>query len=131
MEQISFRKSAARLCGKYLMIVFQVNNYNVLFIDNPVGTGFSYVDSLDVLAKTNSEIAKDLLACIAGFFKNITIFANTPTYIMAQSYGGKMGVEFANLWYKVVLKKVFTRVSSLTLVDALLTAPFVFKRSKL
>lgn len=81
-----------------------MNNYNVLFIDNPVGTGFSYVESLDLLAKTNTEIAKDLFTCISEFFKKMTIFSETPTYIMAQSYGGKMGVEFANLWYKVFKK---------------------------
>lgn len=66
-----------------------------------MGTGFSYVESLDLLVKTNTEIANDLVQCVKGFFKNITIFSKTPTYILAESYGGKMGVEFANLWYKV------------------------------
>lgn len=28
-------------------------------------------------------------------------FTKTPTYIASESYGGKMTVEFANVWYKV------------------------------
>ncbi|XP_076763044.1 retinoid-inducible serine carboxypeptidase [Xylocopa sonorina] len=77
-----------------------VKNYNVLFIDNPVGTGFSYTTSLTGYATTNKEIAHDLLECMKGFIAQLPEFANVPTYITTESYGGKMGAEFALLWYK-------------------------------
>ncbi|GBP39198.1 Retinoid-inducible serine carboxypeptidase [Eumeta japonica] len=35
-----------------------VRNFNVLFVDNPVGTGFSYVDDLIYLTTTNEQIGK-------------------------------------------------------------------------
>ncbi|XP_053994380.1 retinoid-inducible serine carboxypeptidase-like [Hylaeus volcanicus] len=77
-----------------------VKDYNVLFIDNPVGTGFSYTTSTSAYAKTNAQIANDLVECMRGFLKALPRFANVPTYITTESYGGKMGAEFALAWYK-------------------------------
>lgn len=42
---------------------------NLLFIDNPVGTGFSYVDNINVLTKNNSQIADDLVTFMKLFYK--------------------------------------------------------------
>lgn len=78
-----------------------MKDYNVLFIDNPVGTGFSYTTTSAALARTNNQIAIDLLVCIKAFLKQLPEFENVPTYITAESYGGKMAVEFAYLWDKV------------------------------
>ncbi|KAM0736646.1 Retinoid-inducible serine carboxypeptidase [Formica fusca] len=75
-----------------------VKNYNVLFIDNPVGTGFSNVEDISAFATTNAQIANDLLECIRGFYKQLPQFKPVPTYITTESYGGKMGVEFALIW---------------------------------
>ncbi|OAD53440.1 Retinoid-inducible serine carboxypeptidase, partial [Eufriesea mexicana] len=77
-----------------------VKDYNVLFIDNPVGTGFSYTTSLAGYASTNAEIAHDLLECMKGFLKELPEFVDVPTYITTESYGGKMGAEFALEWFK-------------------------------
>lgn len=43
---------------KKLFFFFQIKNFNVMFVDNPVGTGFSYVDDVQYLTKTNLEIGK-------------------------------------------------------------------------
>ncbi|XP_029671008.1 retinoid-inducible serine carboxypeptidase-like isoform X2 [Formica exsecta] len=75
-----------------------VKNYNVLFIDNPVGTGFSNAEDISAFATTNAQIASDLLECIRGFYKQLPQFKPVPTYITTESYGGKMGVEFALIW---------------------------------
>ncbi|XP_011254586.1 retinoid-inducible serine carboxypeptidase [Camponotus floridanus] len=75
-----------------------VKNYNVLFIDNPVGTGFSKAENISGFVKTNAQIANDLLECIRGFYKELPKFKPVPTYITTESYGGKMGAEFALVW---------------------------------
>ncbi|XP_050456728.1 retinoid-inducible serine carboxypeptidase-like isoform X2 [Cataglyphis hispanica] len=75
-----------------------VKNYNVLFIDNPVGTGFSNAENISAFATTNAQIASDLLECIRGFYKQLPKFKPVPTYITTESYGGKMGAEFALVW---------------------------------
>ncbi|XP_050458000.1 retinoid-inducible serine carboxypeptidase-like isoform X1 [Cataglyphis hispanica] len=76
----------------------QVKNYNVLFIDNPVGTGFSNVEDESAFATTNGQIAIDLFECIRGFYTQLPQFKPVPTYIATESYGGKMGAEFALVW---------------------------------
>ncbi|XP_044014632.1 retinoid-inducible serine carboxypeptidase-like [Aphidius gifuensis] len=77
-----------------------INDYNVLFIDNPVGTGFSYTTNFLGFTESNHEIGVDLVECIRGFLDIYQKFKNTSTYITAESYGGKMAAEFALLWFK-------------------------------
>lgn len=78
-----------------------INNYNILFIDNPVGVGFSYVEDDTLYAQNTTQIAQDLVKCISQFLQVIPQFKNVSTYILGQSYGGKMAVEFSFQWYKV------------------------------
>lgn len=79
-----------------------VKNYNVLFIDNPVGTGFSYVDDLSLLTKDNAQIADDLLTLTKKFYELNPEFKSTPLHIYAESYGGKMAPEFAYVLDKAI-----------------------------
>ncbi|XP_023934898.1 retinoid-inducible serine carboxypeptidase [Bicyclus anynana] len=67
-----------------------VNGRNVLFIDQPVGTGFSYVANETLYVNSDIDAVKDLLKAIKGFYKTNKEFRNTPTYLFGQSYGGKL-----------------------------------------
>lgn len=82
--------------------IFKVKNYNVLFIDNPVGTGFSYVEDSSLFTKNNAEIADDLLTFIKEFYRLNPEFKATPLHIYAESYGGKMAPEFAYVLDKAI-----------------------------
>lgn len=66
-----------------------------MFVDNPVGTGYSYVDSVDLYTRTNQEIADDLVSLVKSVFTEYPDMAAMPFYVMAESYGGKMTVDFA------------------------------------
>ncbi|XP_065073497.1 retinoid-inducible serine carboxypeptidase-like [Ochlerotatus camptorhynchus] len=68
---------------------------NILFVDNPVGSGFSYVDDPSLLAKDNDQIAQDLVTLMKQFYRLFPEFHKTPLHIFSESYGGKMAVEFA------------------------------------
>ncbi|XP_063389518.1 uncharacterized protein LOC134672158 [Cydia fagiglandana] len=70
-----------------------VKNFNVLFVDNPVGTGYSYVDDWSYLTTTNDEIAVDFVNLMRGFYEAHSEFEGIPLYIYGQSYGGKMAVD--------------------------------------
>lgn len=73
-----------------------VKHFNVLFIDNPVGAGFSYISDKSVkLPTTSVEVASDLHKFTAQFLKDYPIFQRVPIYIFGESYGGKMAVEFS------------------------------------
>lgn len=68
---------------------------NILFVDNPVGAGFSYVDQLNALTTTNEQIANDFVALLTGFYKAVPDMKKVPLYIFCESYGGKMTVDIA------------------------------------
>lgn len=72
-----------------------VHHMNVLFIDSPVGTGFSYVESHGVYATHNNQIAIDLVTLMVSFLSKHPEFRQVPLHIFSESYGGKMAPEFA------------------------------------
>uniref|UniRef100_A0A182SH40 Carboxypeptidase n=1 Tax=Anopheles maculatus TaxID=74869 RepID=A0A182SH40_9DIPT len=69
-----------------------VKDYNVLFVDSPVGSGFSYVEDHSLLARNSTTV---------NFYHTIsstTTFdweSNVSLYIASESYGGRIAVEFA------------------------------------
>nr|XP_027210786.1 retinoid-inducible serine carboxypeptidase-like [Penaeus vannamei] len=81
---------------------------NILFVDNPVGTGFSYVDDVKLLTRNNTAIAVDLVEFMKGFFKKVPEFQGVPIYVFAESYGGKMAVQFAQSLNKAIQQKKIT-----------------------
>lgn len=68
---------------------------NLLFIDNPVGTGYSYVTNKSAFATTNKQIALDLVTTLSSVLQTVSEFQKSPLYIFSESYGGKMAVDFA------------------------------------
>ncbi|KAL6537977.1 hypothetical protein OROHE_012264 [Orobanche hederae] len=65
---------------------------DLLFVDNPVGTGFSYVEDPKLLVKTDYEAACDLTTLLNEFFNKKTNLQKNPLYIVSESYGGKIAV---------------------------------------
>lgn len=45
----------------FIFLCFQVKKRNVLFIDHPVGSGFSYVTDNTLYAKTDREVGKNII----------------------------------------------------------------------
>ncbi|XP_030760618.1 retinoid-inducible serine carboxypeptidase-like [Sitophilus oryzae] len=72
-----------------------VNSANVLFVDNPVGTGFSYVENDTLFTTTNAQIADDFVVFLQDFYKVLPQFETVPLYIFCESYGGKMTAQIA------------------------------------
>ncbi|XP_076264952.1 retinoid-inducible serine carboxypeptidase-like isoform X1 [Rhynchophorus ferrugineus] len=72
-----------------------VHHANVLFVDNPVGTGFSYVEQNSQFTTTNAQIADDFVAFLQQFYAELPSFKQVPLYIFCESYGGKMTAQIA------------------------------------
>ncbi|XP_017115476.1 retinoid-inducible serine carboxypeptidase [Drosophila elegans] len=72
-----------------------VRHVNVLFVDSPVGTGFAYVEEHGRYARTNRQIALDLVRLMEQFLGQYPAFRSVPMHIFSESYGGKMAPEFA------------------------------------
>lgn len=62
--------------------------YNVLYIDNPVGTGFSFTTS-NGYAKNQTIIGKHLYEALKQFFHLFPAYADNDFYITGESYAGK------------------------------------------
>ncbi|KAL8842759.1 MAG: hypothetical protein Q9176_002395 [Flavoplaca citrina] len=61
---------------------------NVLFVDNPVGTGFSYVDTDSFVSKI-TEMADQMVRFLEKFFKLFPEYSNNDLYIAGESYAGQ------------------------------------------
>jgi carboxypeptidase C (cathepsin A) len=61
---------------------------NMVFLEQPVGVGFSYSDNNDDYHIGDDQAAQDNLATIRGFLERFPEFAKTPLYLTSESYGG-------------------------------------------
>lgn len=66
-----------------------------MFVDNPVGSGYSYVEDSSQLTTDNAMIAADLVTLVKAVFSSYPDMQVMPFYVFAESYGGKMTVDFA------------------------------------
>ena len=75
-----------------------VKDYNVLFVDQPVGTGLSYADPNhpNVYCKSMDEVANDFYYALKelyqnsnGCFKKLNFSPSQDLIIFGESYGGK------------------------------------------
>mmetsp|Transcript_13116 Transcript_13116/g.16210 ORF Transcript_13116/g.16210 Transcript_13116/m.16210 type:complete len:446 (-) Transcript_13116:104-1441(-) len=79
-----------------------LSKVNLLFIDNPVGAGYSYVDNVSLLTTDNTQIAQDLLTMHQYLVKTYKFMETLPYYIFSESYGGKMTATFGNVLYDAI-----------------------------
>ncbi|KAF5186646.1 Serine carboxypeptidase-like [Thalictrum thalictroides] len=68
---------------------------DLLFVDSPVGTGYSYVDDVhnsSLTVKTDVEAAIDVTTLLKEVFNGNESLQRSPLYVVAESYGGKFAV---------------------------------------
>ncbi|GKE62689.1 peptidase S10, serine carboxypeptidase, alpha/beta hydrolase fold protein, partial [Tanacetum coccineum] len=73
--------------------------------DNPVGTGYSYVEDKELLVKTDEEAATDLTTLLIEIFNRNETLQKNPLYIVAESYGGKYAVTLGLSALKAIQDK--------------------------
>ena len=85
-EQGPFRPDAN---GKLQMNDWRWNKIaNMVFLEQPVGVGFSYSDNSNDYKIGDDQAAKDNLQTILAFLLKFPEYANSPLYITSESYGG-------------------------------------------
>lgn len=70
-----------------------LNVAHLLFVDNPVGTGFSYVVNATLLTRNNKQATTDLVTFLGKFFDSHKALHKSPFFVVAESYGGKFASE--------------------------------------
>ncbi|MED6184120.1 hypothetical protein PIB30_044383, partial [Stylosanthes scabra] len=77
------------------------NNYfGLLFLDNPIGTGFSIASSPQEIPTDQKGIAKHLYVAITRFLRLHPVYKHRPIYIIGHSYGGKFASTTGNFILK-------------------------------
>jgi len=61
---------------------------NMVFLEQPVGVGFSYSDNEDDYRIGDDQAAQDNLATVRGFLAKFPHLKSVPLYITSESYGG-------------------------------------------
>jgi carboxypeptidase C (cathepsin A) len=61
---------------------------NIVFVDNPIGTGFSEVSELDHLESSEDQIAATMYLFLEGFVQANPEFKGRDFYITGESYAG-------------------------------------------
>ncbi|MFS8005840.1 putative carboxypeptidase C [Helianthus anomalus] len=75
---------------------------DLLFVDNPVGSGYSYVEDEELLAKTDEEVATDLITLLTEIFNKYQTLQKKPLYIVGWSYGAKFAATLGLLALKAI-----------------------------
>lgn len=65
------------------------HNHHLIYIDNPVGTGFSFTDSEEGYARNETQVGENLYQAIVQFFQLFPELRKNPFFASGESYGGK------------------------------------------
>lgn len=69
-----------------------INRYNLLFIDAPLGRGFSHPISIDKIPKNIDEAAEHLVITLESFYDLMIHFKNTPIYVFGEGHGAQLAL---------------------------------------
>jgi len=63
-------------------------NANLMFVDQPAGTGFSYMESQNGFVNDEAQVAADFYTFLTNFYVKYPQYVKLPLYITGESYGG-------------------------------------------
>ncbi|CAI0454347.1 unnamed protein product [Linum tenue] len=73
---------------------------NILFVDQPIGTGFSYTTSESDIRRNETGVSNDLYDFLQEFFKGHPQFVNNDFYVTGESYAGHYIPALASRIYR-------------------------------
>ena len=64
-------------------------HYTLVFIDNPLGTGFSFTDSDAAMVTNQTTVGSDLHKALLQLFQLFPEYRKNDFYVTGESYAGK------------------------------------------
>ncbi|XP_037904040.1 vitellogenic carboxypeptidase-like [Hermetia illucens] len=74
------------------------NDFNIVYVDNPVGSGYSFTENDAGYAQNYDDVNRDLYEALRQLYKLFPQFENLPLYIAGSSYAGRFVIS---LGYKI------------------------------
>lgn len=62
---------------------------HLMFVDFPVGTGFSYTNDANRYVRNDAQGARDFMSFLAGFYEQYPQYRSCDLYLTGESYAGK------------------------------------------
>lgn len=84
------------------------NDYNVIYIDQPIGTGFSFTNDSAGRIRSQEQVADHLYEALTQFFLLYPELNSNAFYITGESYGGRYAPAIA---YRIHTLKVAGKCS--------------------
>jgi len=79
---------------------------NILFLDQPVGTGYSYANSIFDYTRNEKQVADDFYAFLLTFYRLFPQYKSNPFFLTGESYSGHYIPAISN---KVVVENTSGR----------------------
>ncbi|KAH9915468.1 serine carboxypeptidase [Epithele typhae] len=95
------------------------NQANTVYFEQPVGVGFSYADTGDVVGST-MDAGDDIVAFLGIFFQHFIKFRGRPVHMAGESYGGKYIPVFASKIYDQNTKLVEAGLTPVNLTSVVI-----------
>ncbi|XP_077563713.1 putative serine carboxypeptidase CPVL [Haemaphysalis longicornis] len=64
-------------------------HFSMLYVDEPVGAGFSFTDSDEGYARNLTDVGQDMLEFLQQFFQLFHDYSQNDFYVTGESFGGK------------------------------------------
>lgn len=80
--------------------------HNLIYIDNPVGTGFSFTDNDKGYVTSETQVGRDVLNALVQFFQLFPELQDNNFFVTGESYAGKYvpAVSHAIKYYNIKAK---------------------------
>ncbi|XP_057860598.1 serine carboxypeptidase-like 50 [Cryptomeria japonica] len=98
--------------------------FGLLFLDNPIGSGFSVAPTDQDIPSNQEEIAKDLYSALQAFYHLNPLFKSRPFFVTGESYAGKYVPSLAYYMLQKVEKGGSLRIDGAAIGNGL-THPVV------
>ncbi|CAN7997176.1 unnamed protein product, partial [Ixodes hexagonus] len=95
------------------------SRFSMLYVDNPVGPGFSFTEKEEGYAKDQTDVGRDMLETLQQFFTLFQEFAGNEFYVSGESFGGKFAPAVAYAIHTAVQPMVHINLKGISIGDGL------------
>ncbi|CAN7997625.1 unnamed protein product, partial [Ixodes pacificus] len=100
--------------------------FSMLYIDNPVGTGYSFTGKDQGYARNETDVGRDLLEALQQFFTLFHEFAGNEFYASGESYAGKYVPAVAYAIHTAVQPRVTINLKGIAIGDGMVDPSTMF-----